>query len=469
MMQLITPESLEDVDFAFASGLKRAKAANKSILVSFVTPVSATADPITVFDSIDKEKGRWFWGNPDEEFWLVGSGSCSTLPTDGQLSLEGTLAEQSDLFIDALIEKPDVKGVGPVMMGGMRYDPSTIKDEMWQRFPDTLFVLPRILFTWSNGQIWLTFNELVHPSLTQAPSAGLSLNSALSVFPGGDSVSEQPRILYEIEGTEDQWNTGVDRILHLIDNNEVSKIVLARKKILHAGEPFSVTLAISRLSKAYPECSVFGFQQFEDSFIGATPEQLVKVESGTLNVSCLAGTAPRGSNPIEDQEIRDQLLNSPKERGEHSVVVKMISETLSEFCDNLQWPDQPEIVQLKDIQHLSTTFESKLSASSHILKVLDKLHPTPAVAGTPTDKALRVISQLEGDRGWYAAPVGWFDSFGDGEFRIAIRSALISYDKAVLFAGCGIVAGSNASSEFQEAVLKLQPLTSALRSGDAII
>ena len=158
MMQLITPESLEDVDFAFASGLKRAKAANKSILVSFVTPVSATADPITVFDSIDKEKGRWFWGNPDEEFWLVGSGSCSTLPTDGQLSLEGTLAEQSDLFIDALIEKPDVKGVGPVMMGGMRYDPSTIKDEMWQRFPDTLFVLPRILFTWSNGQTWLTFN-----------------------------------------------------------------------------------------------------------------------------------------------------------------------------------------------------------------------------------------------------------------------------------------------------------------------
>ena len=118
---------------------------------------------------------------------------------------------------------------------------------------------------------------------------------------------------------------------------------------------------------------------------------------------------------------------------------------------------------------MSTTFESKLSEGSHILKVLDKLHPTPAVAGTPTDKALGVISQLEGDRGWYAAPVGWFDSLGDGEFRIAIRSALIRYDKAVLFAGCGIVAGSDASSEFQESVLKLQPLTDALRSGDAII
>ncbi len=468
-MQLVTSESLREVDYAFACGLKLAKAANKSILVSFVIPVSATVDPVTLFDSIDKEKGRWFWGNPEEEFWLVGSGSCSTVPTDYQLSLEGALAEQSDLFVDALIEKPDVKGVGPVMMGGMRYDPNTTKDENWQHFPDTLFVLPRILFTWSGGQVWLTFNELVHPSLTQAPNAGLSLDGAISVFPGGDFVSEQPLILYETEDTEDHWNTGVDRILHLIGNNEVSKIVLARKKILHAEQPFSVTLAISRLSKSYPECSVFGFQQFEDSFIGATPELLVKVESGMLNVSCLAGTAPRGSSPIEDQEIRDKLLNSPKERGEHSVVVKMISETLSGFCDNLQWPDQPEIVQLKDIQHLSTTFESKLSEGSHILKVLDKLHPTPAVAGTPTDKALGVISQLEGDRGWYAAPVGWFDSLGDGEFRIAIRSALIRYDKAVLFAGCGIVAGSDASSEFQESVLKLQPLTDALRSGDAII
>ena len=469
MMQLITSESLEDVDFAFASGLERAKAANKSILVSFVTPVSATVDPITVFDSIDKEKGRWFWGNPDEEFWLVGSGSCSTVPTDGQLSLKNTLAEQSDLFVNALIQKPDIKGVGPVMMGGMRYDPSTIKDEMWQRFPDTLFVLPRILFTWSRGQVWLTFNELVHPLLTQAPNARVILNSATAGNLDGSFLAEQPRILYETEGTEEQWNTGVGRILHLIGNNEVSKIVLARKKILHAEQPFSVTLAISRLSKAYPECSIFGFQQSEDSFIGATPERLVKVESGTLNVSCLAGTAPRGSNPIRDQEIRNELLNSPKEREEHSVVVKMIAETLSGLCDNLRWSDQPEVVQLKDIQHLSTTFESNLSVNSHILEVLDKLHPTPAVAGTPTDKALSIISQLEGDRGWYAAPVGWFDSVGDGEFRIAIRSALISYDKAVLFAGCGIVAGSDASKEFREAVLKLQPLTEALRSGDAII
>ena len=148
MMQLATSESLEEIDSAFASGLERAKATNRSVLVSFVTPVCATPDPITVFASMDKEKGRWFWGNTDEEFWLVGSGSCSTVPTDGQLSLKNTLAEQSDLFVNALIQKPDIKGVGPVMMGGIRYDPSTIKDEMWQHFPDTLFVLPRILFTW---------------------------------------------------------------------------------------------------------------------------------------------------------------------------------------------------------------------------------------------------------------------------------------------------------------------------------
>ena len=103
------------------------------------------------------------------------------------------------------------------------------------------------------------------------------------------------------------------------------------------------------------------------------------------------------------------------------------------------------------------------------MEVLNKLHPTPAVAGTPTDKALGVISKLEGDRGWYAAPVGWFDSSGDGEFRIAIRSALISQDKAVLFAGCGIVAGSDPLEEFQEAILKIQPLMDALRCDDAII
>jgi len=461
--------SLGEVDLAFSSGLERAKLVNHSILVSVATPVYTKPDPINVFAALSTEENRWFWGNRDKGFWLVGSGCSVMVPMDGQMPMGNILTQQFNVFDNALVQKPDVRGVGPVMMGGMRYDSATPRDNIWTCFPDALFVLPKILVTWVNDQVWLTFNELMHPSLIEPPNPRVILDDTIRDQADGLFSTDQPPTLYETEDTWEQWNSGVGRILCLIGKKEVSKVVLARKKTLHSAEPFSVTLAISRLSRDYPECSVFGFQQSEDSFVGATPEQLVKVESGILNVSCLAGTAPRGSNFRQDQEIRNRLMHNPKERGEHSVVVKMISETLSEFCEDLQWSDQPEVIQLKDIQHLSTTFEAKLSGQSHILEVLSKLHPTPAVAGTPTDKALRVISQLEGDRGWYAAPVGWFDSSGDGEFRIAIRSALISDDKAVLFAGCGIVAGSDPSEEFREAVLKIRPLMDALRCDNAII
>ena len=177
----------------------------------------------------------------------------------------------------------------------------------------------------------------------------------------------------------------------------------------------------------------------------------------------LAGSIRRGKTPAEDARLGQTLLDSAKDRAEHAVVVRALGEALGETCDRLQVSDTPSLLKLGHIQHLCTPITGHLANGHTLLDLVERLHPTPAVGGRPREAALRLIRACEGlDRGWYAGPVGWLDAQGEGEFAVALRSALLHGNTATLFAGCGIVADSDPEREYAESRLKLKPMLTAL-------
>ncbi|NJL38350.1 MAG: isochorismate synthase [Leptolyngbyaceae cyanobacterium SM1_4_3] len=260
------------------------------------------------------------------------------------------------------------------------------------------------------------------------------------------------------------FKVAVASALKSIQINRLNKLVLAHAVDVVSKLPFQWIDSLHRLRKIYPDCYTFSTGNGKgQNFIGASPECLIKICDRHLNTDALAGSAPRGKTMTADADLANQLLNSPKERHEHQLVVDFITQQLSRFGLNPQLAAAPKLRQLTNIQHLHTPIRATLPEYLHPLKILAQLHPTPAVAGMPRDFACEEIRRYEKfERSLYAAPLGWIDAQGNAEFIVGIRSALINGHHARLYAGAGIVAGSNPDRELAEVKLKLQTLLQTL-------
>jgi isochorismate synthase len=248
-----------------------------------------------------------------------------------------------------------------------------------------------------------------------------------------------------------------------VGRGRLDKVVLARRVEVAADRPFDVAGALRRLSDASPESATFAFGRGDRVFVGATPERLVRTEDRVFRTAAVAGSTRRGADAAEDAALAAALLASDKDREEHAVVVDALRSQLAPLTERLDVPGVPEVLPLHDLQHLVTAIRGTLRDHAGPLSLGALLHPTPAVAGAPRDLALALIAELEGfDRGWYAGPVGWLGPDGDGELMVALRSGVVAGDRATLFAGCGIVADSDAESEWVESGLKLRPMLRAL-------
>jgi len=272
------------------------------------------------------------------------------------------------------------------------------------------------------------------------------------------------KLKQEISYDNHKFKSAVTSALESIAHHEFQKIVLAQVRDLVSAHPFSVVSALDHLRGRYPDCYTFAFSNGTGAtFIGASPERLVSIKNQYLVTDALAGSAPRSRDLYLDQKLGHSLLHNQKERNEHQTVVDFLDRALRELGLNPQKLTTPNLLQLSNIQHLWTPISAKLDHDLHPLEILAKLHPTPAVAGTPREIVSEEISRYEEfDRGLYAAPLGWIDQEGNSEFIVAIRSCLIEGCHAKLYAGAGIVAGSDPDRELAEIDLKFQPLLQAL-------
>ena len=252
----------------------------------------------------------------------------------------------------------------------------------------------------------------------------------------------------------------VRRITHTAD---LGKVVLARDLHASADIPIDPRVLLRWLAPRYPGCFTFAC----DGLVGATPELLIRKDGWEVSSLVLAGTTPRGAAQAEDSELARALLGSAKENEEHEYAAASLRDTLSPLCAAMYVTPRPELIRLPNVQHLGTRVRGTLAAARSALALVAAVHPTAAVGGTPTDAAVEVIRELESmDRERYAGPVGWVDADGNGEWGIALRCAQLDGKRARLFAGCGIVAGSDPAAELAETESKFRPMRNALEQAD---
>ncbi|QLE57745.1 isochorismate synthase MenF [Nostoc sp. TCL26-01] len=334
-------------------------------------------------------------------------------------------------------------------------------------FPSATVFLPRWQIAVKNQRCVLVMNTVINASVNMQILLQ-SLHNKIEVITSLKSSLSHldyfPANLRKKSVNNGQhFQQSVASALKKIQSSELSKIVLADVLDVSSNQNFNLFNSLNNLRKIHPNCYVFSTSNGKgQNFIGASPERLISIHNQQLITDALAGSAPRGKTPAEDAANANRLLNSQKERHEHLLVMDFITQRLTQL-GLLPQVLAPRLRQLSNIQHLWTPINAIVPADVHPLKIVAQLHPTPAVAGAARDIACEEIRRYEKfERGLYAAPLGWIDSQGNCEFIVGIRSALIDGDRARLYAGAGIVAGSDPQKEFAEVQLKLQALLKAL-------
>ncbi|MGN6722119.1 MAG: isochorismate synthase [Marmoricola sp.] len=312
---------------------------------------------------------------------------------------------------------------------------------------DSVMVVPSVVVGRRGERFWLT-------TIGEVPSSPPTLE-AQPTPPAPVDLSYADGSL---SGAE--WEGVVWEAVLLLNAGDLDKVVLARDLIATAAEPIDVRWPLRRLGTTYDMCWTFHV----DGLFGATPELLVRREKGLVTSRVLAGTIRRTGNDEHDLRLAATLARSSKDLEEHEYAVRSVADALAPYCSSMNVPEAPFVLHLPNVMHLATDVAGVAhDGGGTVLDLAAALHPSAAVGGTPTKVALELIAEIEGiDRGRYAGPVGWVDAHGDGEFGIALRSGLLEGNQVRLFAGCGIVAGSDPEAELAESQAKFVPVRDAL-------
>lgn len=326
---------------------------------------------------------------------------------------------------------------GPLWLGGLAFAGDHRAQGAWTAFPAARFTVGRRQVALQDGAWTETFVEADAADGAPPPEA--------------DGLAAMDR---------QAWDAAVETAVRSIQEGDVAKVVLARARKRPPGDPVAT---LRRMREREPDGAMFYFEPVAGhAFLGTTPECLVRLEDGAVRTHALAGSAPRGGSPDDDARLAKALLGSQKDVLEHELVTAFLRERLAEAGVTDIRQERRRVRALGAVQHLETPISGR-SEGRHVLQLAAALHPTPAVCGTPRRRSLDLIRRLEpSDRGWYAGAVGWFDATGQGEVSVALRCALSLPHARYLFAGAGIVAGSEPGDEWDETAAKMQSLEEAL-------
>jgi menaquinone-specific isochorismate synthase len=365
---------------------------------------------------------------------LVGWGEAARVPVPSGTDRFGQAQERLTDIFSRMEVADDVgePGSGPVAFCAFTFDPAAT---------GSIMIVPSTILARRNGRAWLTTVGAPPPTPARAVRS-----------PAGVTYED------DYAGAVD-WMRCVEKALAVLGGGGLGKVVLARSLSAFAAEPFDARALLRRLVGRFPGCYAFAC----DGLVGATPELLVRRTRDHVESLVLAGTTRRGRDQEEDAVLAAALSSSAKDRAEHAHAADSVRDALHELCADLQADADPHVLPLANVQHLATAISGRLSARRGILDVAAALHPTPAVCGTPPGPAMELIRELEpAGRKRYAGPVGWLDAAGNGELGIALRCAEVNGHRARLYAGCGIVAGSDPAAELAETRLKFEAMQYAI-------
>jgi menaquinone-specific isochorismate synthase len=420
-------------------------------------------------------RARGFWARDDG--WIAHAGEAATLEVMGR--------EGEDRFSRVweaareLLRPPDEEweggwsspGAPPRLYGGFSFREDHRPTGFWSGFPSARFLLPELELVQGSQGTWLTAQTLTEPSREEF--ARERLRTLLEDSRRGLAEAPEPRepvsrAAARLETPRGVWESAVRKALAAMEGGDFTKVVLARILDVSTSRPLDPVEVLRHLREENTGAHVFLFEPEPGGpLIGAAPETVATLRRGDFAATAVAGSVPRGESADETRDHARRLLESTKDRVEHAIVVDDMVTRLEPHALEVHADPEPHVLTLARIQHLETHVRARAKDGETVLSLLEALHPTPAVCGYPTDRALEFLREEEPfERGWYAGPVGFFDAGGNGVFVPALRSAVARGESWRLFAGAGIVAASDPALEWEETGIKFEPVLRALsRSG----
>lgn len=431
---------------------------------------------------------RGFWASGDR--WVAHAGLLDVVAVehgapDGGASRFTVVQEGSPRVFGRLA----AAGAPTRLFGGFSFAPRRDADPVWSAFPPALFHLPEVelehlpdagvctLVARAPGRraaeaIWRRWEEALQSGADAGRGRGRRVSPAHRAEGAGAGFRRPgSAVVRHLVGTERAaWGRMVWQALNRIGTGEAEKVVLARALEVAPRTPVCPADLVIALWEENHGSHVFLFEPVAgEAIVGAAPEKLATLVDGVFRATAVAGSAAVGANSVETAQLARRLFNSVKDRAEHDCVVRDMVGRLGAMGCTVQRDVEPHVLALARIQHLETKIAAKVPPGTSLLDILESLHPTPAVCGTPRSVALDILGGSEPfDRGWYSGPLGWFDSEDSGIFVPALRSAVSSAGRWRLFAGAGIVPGSDPAMEWDETELKLRPVLRAIARAGAV-
>lgn len=418
-------------------------------------------------------QARVYWQDGQDPLAYAGFGVAAEIFAWGDGRFRDIQRQAQTLFHNAVFYDDGQPLATPRLLGGFAFRDDFSPDYAWSAFHPAHFILPHYQMVQVGAETWLTINAILPreesaqanlPMLQEAWQARYELlqqesdNHPSSLIHGQSSMVN---LRYPMP--YDAWETMLQTAIGRIQAGTFKKVVLARVAEARFDQRVDVEGALAYLNQQYAGCYRFLFEvRPYHAFFGATPELLVQTNGQRVETMGLAGSIRRGATPAEDAALAHELLHSAKDRYEQRLVVESIQRRLHHAVHSLHI-SEPTIYQLSNIQHIHTPIIGILREASGVLPLVERLHPTPALGGTPRRPALEFLRHAEPvPRGWYGAPVGWIDHTLDGKFAVAIRSAVTQENRVWMYAGAGIVADSEPQKEWEETGLKFRPMLGAL-------
>ncbi len=437
---------------------------------SVTVPIDPAVDPSATVLAARGPGERFFClEQPSRDGYAVcGLGEAIAVARSGTDRFEGAAADcrrigARTLEDDQAADPGRPPGAGPVFMGGFAFAAAGGATPEWSGFEPAQLVLPELSIARKGDEARLTITVAVEPRSGAAAEAAERARRRIrdlapATMPLLDpSPTSRPRV--SGAAAPSHYEDAVRRAVERIRDGQMDKVVLAREVRVQTGREIDPAPILDALRGGFPDCYCYCVGGRGGTFVGASPELLVRRDGARAQTVALAGTTRRSADPAVDDHLGEQLRQSPKNRDEQAIVQRRIQRTLDPVSVWVAAAQEPSLIKVLNVQHLATPIRAQLSDPVPAVELAGRLHPTPAVGGEPRAVAEPMIPALEGlDRGWYAGAVGWTDLSEDGEFCVALRCALLRGDVAHLYAGCGIVADSVPADELAETEFKLQAL-----------
>jgi menaquinone-specific isochorismate synthase len=401
-----------------------------------------SAADLLAIAAANRGTATFYWEHPREAVAILGLGVAREIRARGRGRFADASRSARAILTEIRAHDADAE---PIVVGGFGFADGEATAPEWRDFPAARLFVPERCWVLRDGHVRFTRVAPSGSATAAAPCAGRATTPTVG--------EESERAI---------WRRRVAAATTAIRAGSLTKVVLARRRVLERRPAIDPVSVVTFARDRRPRCYNFWIGLGETSLVGSSPERLVRLAGRRVLSGALAGSIRRGADADEDRRLGAELLASAKNSREHALVVEAVQEALRDVVRPLAVAPRPELVAFPESFHLFTPIEGELATALDAIELAGRLHPTPAVCGTPRAAALWLIDRDEPDRGWYGGAVGWMGADGSGEFTVAIRSALIDGPRVVLWAGAGIVEGSDPESERAEIDDKMHALESAL-------